>query len=395
MALNRPLGLGPVRGAADGANTQPLGRDVEHRGGDPKCISTDVTPGSRLGDRISRRDAADPPAAFTVNVDGDDTWHGLGSLGPLTRAESNDTGSRASASHLPKLMCSSVCGMHDANAGIDPNWIIAITGVLTFITAVVAATYAAKAARRGREQVVEARKQTEEAHAQAEAGKSQADLAEASLAQQTATASEQHQALLRSERRAVEARVDARMPTVIAEAHLPNNRLEVMGSDGGVDFEWRGYKAAMEYEASGITPNFRQHVDITIRNVSTVVARVDVVHPAGGEIEEVPSGTSLVFAPGESLVLHWHRVISGQALQQDGATDDPRHWLFNLRLWVRDLGMEAHDVYLFNANLRYFRRNGSRLMVTHQLENEWPGNVNTGTPVEGRVYDRLDVGGSS
>ncbi|MCJ0700235.1 hypothetical protein FRIG_03650 [Frigoribacterium faeni] len=281
--------------------------------------------------------------------------------------------------------------MHHTNGGIDPNWVIAVSGVLTLITAVVAAIYAAKAARRGREQVEEAGKQTSEAHAQAEAAKSQVRLAEASLAQQTETASTQHEALLRSERRAIEARVDARMPTVIAEAHLPDPRLEVTGSNGPAELEWHGFKAEMEYLPSGITPSFRQRVDVAIRNVSTVVARIDVVDAVGGEIDGIPSGTSLVLGPGQEVMLHWARVVSGQALQQEGEVDNPRHWLFNVRLWVRDLGMDAYDVYLFNGNLRYFKRDGSRLIVSHRLEHEWPGNVNVATPVDGRVYDRLDA----
>jgi hypothetical protein len=281
--------------------------------------------------------------------------------------------------------------MHDANAGVDPNWVIAVSGVLTLVTAVVASIYAAKAARRGREQVDEARKQTAEAHAQADAAESQVRLAEASLAQQAETALAQHEALLRSERRAIEARIDARMPTVIAEAHLPDPRLEVMGSSGPADFEWHGLKGEMEYSSSVITPAFRQRVDVAVRNVSTVVARIDVFDAAGGEIDGVPSGTSLVLGPGQELELHWSRVVSGQALQQEGAVDDPRHWLFNVRLWVRDLGMDAYDAYLFNGDLRYFKRDGSRLIVSHQLDHEWPGNVNVATPVDGRVYDRLDA----
>jgi hypothetical protein len=283
--------------------------------------------------------------------------------------------------------------MHDANAGVDPNWVIAVTGLLTFIVAVVAAVYAAKAARSGREQVDEARKQTMDAHVQAEAAQSQVRVAEASLAQQTETAAEQHDALLRSERRAIEARVDDRMPTVLAEAHLPDPRLEVMGSSGPADFEWHGLKGTLEYPSTEITPNFRQRVDISIRNVSAVAARVDVFDAAGGEIAGVPSGTSLVLGPGEDVVLHWNRTVSGQTLQQEGAVDDPRHWLFNVRLWVRDLGMDACDAYLFNGDLRYFKRDGTRLIVSHQLDYGWPGNVNVATPVDGRVYDRLDAEG--
>lgn len=108
--------------------------------------------------------------------------------------------------------------------------------------------------------------------------------------------------------------------------------------------------------------------------------------PGNGETDQ--SGEILVL-PEEPKSFGWSRAIGSRALRTDEDVARPELWLMNIRLWVRDLGLNAHDVALFNADLRFFSRDGSHLIV--KPAPPFTLMESGATPLPDRVYDRLDA----
>ena len=51
--------------------------------------------------------------------------------------------------------------------------------------------------------------------------------------------------------------------------------------------------------------------------------------------------------------------------------------------------MNVRDTYKFNSDLRFFSRDGSRLIVTPEPGRNWTENV--AQPLQQRVYERLEA----
>lgn len=270
-----------------------------------------------------------------------------------------------------------------------PNWIMAITGVLTLGAAVAAALFARAAAKHAGAQVRESEKQTTEAHRQAELADVQASLARRTLRAQTLEAQRQNEAAHRAERRTLEARLDERMPFVIARAKLNYSNLFALSS--GEDI-WQTVTEQARIPPRS-APTFSQEVIVTFENVSAVPARIDIIDAAHGEFSGLPLGEPLVVSPGAEAQQIWTRTIAGNLLFSEGATEDPSIWLFNIRFWVRDLAMLARDEYAFNGSLRHFSIDGSQLIVDPNVRDSWPAGQNIAGLFPDRVYERLDAEG--
>ena len=133
---------------------------------------------------------------------------------------------------------------------------------------------------------------------------------------------------------------------------------------------------------------FRIRLNVVIDNVSSKSARVDIVDLANGELLDRRSDEHLVVPPHQERVFTWTRNFTPAMLATEGDINDSRNWLFNLTLWVRDLGMNVRDTYKFNSDLRLFSRDGSRLVVKPEPDHNWTENV--APPLQERVYERLE-----
>lgn len=207
-----------------------------------------------------------------------------------------------------------------------PNWIAAGAAFLTFIVAIAAAVFAYKASRAAR--------------SQAKAGRRQADAVEAQLAIAAEQASQLKQQLSEqaerdviARRQATESRIDAVAPTVIVDATIQPLRRSMDSSK-----TWQTVNDEIILERTDSPQLFEFNVEIRLRNVSTLVARVAFPDPGNGEYDEVRSGQELVLTPGETTVLAWRRRVNTMGLQTDEDLHQEHVWLARPVFWVRDLG---------------------------------------------------------
>jgi len=199
---------------------------------------------------------------------------------------------------------------------------------------------------------------------------------------------------VRAARRAAEERVDALMPTVLARAtpglstgeHAPFLEVAWPPQPTGKPYpDWQPVTGALEL-SDDQAATFRINATIYLTNHSKQVAQVDVIDPGNATVS-LPSGQSLVLRPKETRPIAWQRVLSIGALRSEEGVNRPEVCLFNPRLWIRDLGLNAYDEVVFSAGLPFFRRNGSRLIVTPAVT--WTESI--GQLMPDRAYDRLDA----
>lgn len=269
-----------------------------------------------------------------------------------------------------------------------PDWITAWTGLGTLLAAIAAGIFAWRAA-------VWTKAQAQAAQDQLKLDREALELARQDAENARALAEDQRQEARRTARFAAETRADAMMPTVLARA-TPGAKggrvlLEIQrwSAENGTFGERLPVSEPLVIEA-GERALFRTNVTIHVTNHSQQIGHVAVVDPARGEVD-VRSGDSVLLGPGETKDLVWWRYVGSDSLRTVEDIDRPEHWLMDVRLWVRDLGMTTYDVVVFNADLRFFTRDGSRLLV--QPEPAFPWSENVGQPLPDRVYDRLDVAG--
>jgi hypothetical protein len=268
------------------------------------------------------------------------------------------------------------------------DWIAAVVGVLTLAAAVAAGVYARRAAHWTK--------------AQAHAADKQVRLARTALgvAQQEAMDARRANDHQRKEariaaRRLAEARVDARMPTLLARATPGTNDgtfrdvLEIGRRDDSSPGKWTWAPVDSQLELPGDEEVlFRTNITMHLANFSTQIAQVAIIDPAQGEVS-VRSGDSVLVPPHDERVFTWSRILPMAALRTEEGINLPEHSLLNMKIWIRDLGLNAHDVVQFNADLRFFTRDGSRLIV--KTEPPYPWRENIGQPLPERVYERLDA----
>ena len=267
-----------------------------------------------------------------------------------------------------------------------PNWIMAVTGFLTLCAAVAAAWFARRAAKHAGEQVAESAAQTAEAHRQVELSERQEAIAQRTLVAQADAARKQHEAALRVERRSLEARLDERIPFVIARAKPAMYSLYDRLSDND---EWSAVIDEQALELY-ILPSYMQMVSVQFENTSSMPARIDVVHAANGGFSQLPEGEPLVVAPGAVAKLQWERTITRETLAGNDFDTESEEWRFNVRFWVRDLALLVRDEYAFSAALPHFAPDGARMKIRPDIRPLWPAGQTIASLLPDRHYERLD-----
>lgn len=262
-----------------------------------------------------------------------------------------------------------------------PNWIAACSAALTLIAAVVAGVYARRAAHWTK--------------AQAEATERQVDIEQGVLditreeaVAARADAERQREEAERAHRRLDESRLDAVAPTVFAVASLPSIRFRPNGDPRA---EWERVKEPVEVDDYDPAVVYRTGVHLSFENTSPHVAQIDITDVRGGSVYEdsnVPLVTGPIFLrPGETKDFSWYRVIGNKALSSEASVELREHSLFDLTFWVRDLGGEVRDSYMFVGDLRYFERRPGGIAVRPEPAVKWWEAV--AVPYLPRSYERL------
>jgi hypothetical protein len=189
---------------------------------------------------------------------------------------------------------------------MSPDWIQAITSILTLGVAVAAGLYARRAAIYTKQQAEASDKQVDIANdalaitrAQAVAaeqhGNDQAELARETLevARKEAQAAQvamdrQAEEAQATYRRYEESKLDAVMPVVLATARRPGSwfiETNEVWETGKWHPYWEPFTHAKIFEESqNYTVRFRISIKIELENVSDKIARVDIVDNASGEV---------------------------------------------------------------------------------------------------------------
>lgn len=165
-----------------------------------------------------------------------------------------------------------------------PNWIVAVTGVLTLLAAATAAVFAGPAA-------LWTKKQADSSRRQAEIADAHLVLAQTEARASAARLDEQREEARQTERGQTEMRLDAIAPIILATARRVN--LLVQTSPAG-DLNMVTHEMTVDDQEWSL---FRTAATITFTNVSSKIARVDIVDPAQGELS-IRSGEPIVLAPG-------------------------------------------------------------------------------------------------
>ncbi|KRE71700.1 hypothetical protein [Arthrobacter sp. Soil762] len=262
-----------------------------------------------------------------------------------------------------------------------PNWIVAVTSVLTLAAAVTAGYFAGQAAKWTKQQA-------EASDEQVRIGKASLDVAheEARLAQ--VVAARQRKEADDSYRNFAESRLDRLAPTILATANMRRSAgLRLYKTDDFSTWTFQRYVEETYTEEAQRKLQFRLRLVIHFQNVSDQIARISIVNAALGELEAQPPGRDIIVPPHKKASHAWERVWTPEMLTTEEEIHDPNTWLFNFKFWVQDLGMNVRDSYVFNGDLRYFERDGSRLIVRAAPEHYWTEDV--AVPLPERVYQRL------
>lgn len=269
-----------------------------------------------------------------------------------------------------------------------PNWIMAVSTLLTLGVAGVAAFFAYKAAHWTKDQAEASRDQAKYAREALDVAQRDSELA-------TETSEHQRAEADRSYRLLVQAQLDALMPVVLATAEPGDPgpegfylwaRRDGGGSGGNA---WAPVTETLEIPR-GERYWFRFTAELSFQNISGTVARINIVNNAGGKFLDHTEGSmpSLVVPPYGERALTWTRFWPSDGLYRDGAPHDPETESLNMNFLVRDQGLNVRDTYEFLADLRFFSKDGSRLIVKSQQAFPWRESV--ASPLPGRGYERLD-----
>ncbi|MRX42344.1 hypothetical protein [Agromyces kandeliae] len=248
----------------------------------------------------------------------------------------------------------------------------------TLAAAIVAGIFAGLAARATREQANAAA--TDVALARRALEVTEADAIAARLEAERAT------------RWAEERRLDGLAPSVFMEA-FPESRdsgtgffLERQGEQG----RWVPVEGPEPFDVDDHRRTlFRQVVQILLRNVSSVPARVDFERPDNGRLWYegivLGGGGPIWVMPGEREWVRWERFVRlGDLLANEDAPVCGSR--FRVEAWVRDAGMNVRDVYKFDGPITVVDGNGIDIRLLPVSPAGWVDRV--AYPVE-RVYTRL------
>lgn len=283
--------------------------------------------------------------------------------------------------------------------GTLPEWI----SILVTAGALSAATYAGYWARRA---AAETKRQADSAHDQVEVSREQA----AAAAQQLLVAREdleRQQAVTDQATKTLrEQRLDAFAPVVMGIAR-PLRDGPPLVTVTETRYAQEATPADLTHQAWAPVPDggtlihppttdysgdiVRLVVAIEFTNYSNVPARIAFGGQEMHEIVDWKQGREMYLAPGGSKVVHWMRRISAlQVADRLTAPSDTNQYLdlMKLEFLVRDLGMRVWDTYRFNADLRVFSADGSRVTAMPGPFHSWEEDV--ATPIGDRGYDFTD-----
>lgn len=268
-----------------------------------------------------------------------------------------------------------------------PNWITGVGTVLTVLVAAAAACFAYKAA-------VYTKKQAEETEIQVSHALETLKIAQEDLRLAKETSDHQRVASERAYRLTVQAQLDVLAPTVVATVEPLGAGPEILPLWSRLYrdnhwSEWQRLTTQMEVP-SDERRQFRFAAQFTFKNVSDEVALIDIENNARGQFENYSDSEapSLVLPPHEEHSLTWFRYWSSDSLRMYREVYDPDEEHLNMRFAVRDQGRNIRDTFEFIENLRFFSKDGSRLIVDPQQRSPWT--KATASAVPGRHYERWD-----
>ncbi|HEY8722103.1 hypothetical protein [Pengzhenrongella sp.] len=276
-----------------------------------------------------------------------------------------------------------------------PNWIAACASALTLGAALVAGYFASKAAHWTKKQAEATDAQVKIEQAALEVAREDAQLARDAADSQRAETD-------RANRRLEESRLDQLAPVIFARAIPGGAEPEISGFDHTRD-DGSPYRTGWQQVGDRLevpkTENeaFRFTIKITFENISSLLARIDIIDATFGEMSgpqgefSVQQGEAFYLAPSGKREIVWTRQIGSQELSDSEPANSSRHAYFGLRFLVRDVGMNVGDVYAFGVDLhlRHFNRDGTRLIVKRDQAFLWTEIV--AEPTARRLYGRLDA----
>ncbi len=273
-----------------------------------------------------------------------------------------------------------------------PNWIMAGSTFLTLGVAIVAAIYARRAAHWTKDQAVASERQAKSAREAVEVAQEDAEVAKATSERQRAEAERSHRLFM-------QAQLDALAPVIWAKASPTDQtppggdlflwmRRDARNQGGGMG-EWEAVTEKLELPREE-KYRFKFSVHVAFRNVSDTVARIDILDSVRGQFHGFDDGGRpfTVVPPREERGIVWTREWSTDELLLDAAPFDPLDSTFRMHFEVRDQGRNVCDTYEFLTSLRFFSRDGSRLIVTPRRT--FSNDEGVATLVPGRRYERLD-----
>ncbi|KQY47744.1 hypothetical protein [Cellulomonas sp. Root137] len=271
------------------------------------------------------------------------------------------------------------------------QWAPLALSALTLVAALGAWIVAGRAARRSKRLTEATHKQTKVFDEQVSIAREALELARQEAQNARADADRQRVDADRMRRMLEEARLDELAPTIVARAFpegpgTPGRpALEFCQLTAGGQDRWRLLTEQLQVGRDE-TYAFRTALTIWFENVSDGVAQVNIVEPAGGELDLLP-GHPLVVPARESRSVTWMRLWTSRDLDSDARIQDPAAWLFNLTFTVTDLGVHVRDTYAFDGDLRFFDRDGSWLVVMPEPPLPWTSDV--ASMLSGRAYESL------
>ncbi|MEQ0560853.1 hypothetical protein ABJI51_17335 [Amycolatopsis sp. NEAU-NG30] len=305
--------------------------------------------------------------------------------------------------------------------GDVPTWFSAVSTTGAFIAAGFAASWTARTAKSADAQVKVVREQ-------AAAEREQLDLAKNEAERQRALAESAEERAREADKRAVEAaerervlaeaaevrflrtQIDMRAPTVYVRA-TPGSSASDTGGLYGAPFLSAVPSEKMHEISTGKIELGAYHVSrqmtltedddmlfiatvtLELVNCSSFPARIDFVSYPNLELLGLRQGQELVIPPDETRKIVARRRLAKWQLRTEEDINDSEVSFLQIEYWVRDLGMNLRDTYRFNQDVRFFKRDGSRLIVEPEPPYVW--HEVFGAQVGDRLYERLDLRNAS
>lgn len=257
-----------------------------------------------------------------------------------------------------------------------PNWIAAGAAALALVIAGIAGKWAKSAAESAADQAAQTRSEVQIAEQQLQ-------LAQRELTRAQVDAAE-------TARVVAETRIDALAPEVYAWAQAggrvyedpeglmapPRPLLSYRRRSDGEWTEWLAVHQTIRIEGADLdNVQFRIVAWLNFQNVSDRVARIVIENPGWGSVER-EAQEEFILLPGgvergQKADTVWTLERSAAWVMGDGADHPPGEIFLDITFAVRDLGSNSCDKFKFVGDLRFFERDGSRLIVEPKPSYPW------------------------